>query len=383
MQKFFKYCAGVVVTSMFIVSSSLAQHELTAGDIAASSGDVIALPITLSSDSAITYCQFVVEYDASKLTPLSPFVEGGSDLGGLSISLINDNLPFSPENADATKNLLVQITGGGTASITGNSLIMAMLNFRVDFEDDSTWVRFDSRAGRVQLTSINARDFSGGDLKLQDGRIIAGKSNSAPGVFSLISPAQQATAVALNPEFEWQQSIDPDAGDVVSYILEVSLLQDFSQTVVSSATQDLKFNMTTELAAGTTYFWRVRASDHAGAQTRSREVFSFTTKQPSAVDDAEASVPISFKVLPSYPNPFNPSTRIHFQLEKTAQVRIDILNVRGQFIKTLVDGKRSAGKHDVTWHAKNESGQPVPSGVYILRIAAGAHQNTQTLTYIK
>ncbi|UCG53505.1 MAG: T9SS type A sorting domain-containing protein [Candidatus Latescibacterota bacterium] len=71
------------------------------------------------------------------------------------------------------------------------------------------------------------------------------------------------------------------------------------------------------------------------------------------------------------PNPFNPSTIIRFELSKPSHVRLDVFNVRGQWVKTLVEGWRTVGEHRVVFDADNLS-----SGVYFLRLAT----SDQTLT---
>ena len=68
------------------------------------------------------------------------------------------------------------------------------------------------------------------------------------------------------------------------------------------------------------------------------------------------------------PNPFNPSTRIEFVLPRDMQVTLDIYNILGQHVRTLVNGVRHAGSNAVTWDGRDASGTSVASGVYIYRI---------------
>ena len=78
-----------------------------------------------------------------------------------------------------------------------------------------------------------------------------------------------------------------------------------------------------------------------------------------------SGLPTRFALGQNYPNPFNPSTVIPYQLLTAAQVRLDVFNVLGQRVATLVDGEQVAGAHTVVWTATDEAGQAVSAGVYI------------------
>ncbi|MBN1559951.1 T9SS type A sorting domain-containing protein [candidate division KSB1 bacterium] len=73
----------------------------------------------------------------------------------------------------------------------------------------------------------------------------------------------------------------------------------------------------------------------------------------------------------NYPNPFNPSTRIPFSISQTEHVTLQIYNIQGRLICTLVDGILQPGEHVVTFDAINEDGFFLPSGVYIYQLQAG------------
>lgn len=79
-----------------------------------------------------------------------------------------------------------------------------------------------------------------------------------------------------------------------------------------------------------------------------------------------------FRLYPNYPNPFNPSTTIRYQLATDDRVSLKIYNTLGQEIRTLVSGRKEAGVHDVTWNGRDHAGHIVASGVYIYRLQAGS-----------
>jgi len=87
----------------------------------------------------------------------------------------------------------------------------------------------------------------------------------------------------------------------------------------------------------------------------------------------DETLPFSFSLGQNYPNPFNPTTTIPFNLEKSGNVRLDIYNITGQHIKTLVDGYYNAGSHSVVWDARDENGNHVSAGVYLYSLSSGGY----------
>ena len=89
-------------------------------------------------------------------------------------------------------------------------------------------------------------------------------------------------------------------------------------------------------------------------------------------------VPPEFSLSHNYPNPFNPATIIRFQLPSTSRVKLEVFDVLGRNIQTLVDDRRTAGAYTVTWDAHN-----LPSGVYFYRLKAGDFVSTKKLVVVK
>ena len=94
------------------------------------------------------------------------------------------------------------------------------------------------------------------------------------------------------------------------------------------------------------------------------------------------ALPERFALGPNYPNPFNPSTIIPYQLASSSPVRLEVFNLLGQRIATLVDGVRPAGFHTATWHATDAAGRAVGAGVYIYRMTVGAASQTGRMVLI-
>ncbi|HFB68104.1 MAG TPA: T9SS type A sorting domain-containing protein, partial [Calditrichae bacterium] len=93
--------------------------------------------------------------------------------------------------------------------------------------------------------------------------------------------------------------------------------------------------------------------------------------------------PAEFALAPNFPNPFNPSTTIRYQLAREVPVRLEIFNIQGQRVRTLVHAVQSAGFYSVEWDGRNDAGQPVASGTYIYRLQAGSFVQTRQMTLMK
>ena len=95
-------------------------------------------------------------------------------------------------------------------------------------------------------------------------------------------------------------------------------------------------------------------------------------------DDIGNHLPTAFKLDQNYPNPFNPATVIRYELLENSRVLLEVFDMLGKRITTLVDGQVAAGAHQVMFHADH-----LNSGVYIYRLSAGNREFVRKLTLIK
>jgi len=91
----------------------------------------------------------------------------------------------------------------------------------------------------------------------------------------------------------------------------------------------------------------------------------------------------------NYPNPFNPVTKIEYRLPEAGpgggktDVSVIVYDVQGAQVRVLVSGAEAAGKHVVEWNGRNDSGQPVGSGVYFYRLRTPQFTDTRKMVLIK
>ena len=93
-------------------------------------------------------------------------------------------------------------------------------------------------------------------------------------------------------------------------------------------------------------------------------------------------LPAGFGLGQNYPNPFNPGTVIPYQLATDGYVRLDVFNLLGQRVVTLVDGEMSAGRYTAQWDARDGSGYGVAAGVYVYRLTAGGGTATRRMVLV-
>jgi hypothetical protein len=93
--------------------------------------------------------------------------------------------------------------------------------------------------------------------------------------------------------------------------------------------------------------------------------------------------PEIFGLADNYPNPFNPETTLKYQLPEAADVKLEVYNVVGQVVRTLVASHQNAGRYVAQWDATNDNGQPLSSGIYFYHIQAGDFQKTKKMLLLK
>ena len=106
----------------------------------------------------------------------------------------------------------------------------------------------------------------------------------------------------------------------------------------------------------------------------------FPPLEPEVSTDDMSVIPSTIKLYGNYPNPFNPSTTITYRLNKDSKVTLEIYNIKGQKVKTLVDKQQSAGYHTVMWNGKDNSGKAAASGLYFYKMTSEGNSGDYTST---
>ncbi|HTO94594.1 MAG TPA: T9SS type A sorting domain-containing protein, partial [Bacteroidota bacterium] len=189
----------------------------------------------------------------------------------------------------------------------------------------------------------------------------------------LAYPANSQADLPVFLSFRWNpaQSVRQ-----VSYRLQVARSGDFAAPVMDTAGVADTTMAGPPLEYFTIYFWRVRALNSVGASPWSPS-YKFRTVQVAGINPPP-EIPATFGLDQNYPNPFNPSTTIGYRLASGAKVTVVVYDVLGQEVARLIDEVQPPGNYTVRWNAVNRA-----SGVYLVRLTAGANVATKRMLLIK
>jgi len=85
----------------------------------------------------------------------------------------------------------------------------------------------------------------------------------------------------------------------------------------------------------------------------------------------------------NYPNPFNPTTTIAYNMIEEGNVSIEVFNIRGQLVKTLINEHMTVGEHTLVWEGTNNNSQKVSSGMYFYKMKSGNYSSTKKMILMK
>ncbi len=113
-------------------------------------------------------------------------------------------------------------------------------------------------------------------------------------------------------------------------------------------------------------------------------IFINTGLGPTAVDDpGTVTLPAGFALSQNYPNPFNPITRIEYTVGRASNVKLEIFNILGELVRTLVSQARRPGKYEVQWNGVDDGGHSVASGMYFYRLTVGDEVQAKKMILLK
>jgi len=194
-----------------------------------------------------------------------------------------------------------------------------------------------------------------------------------PEKITLLNPSSLST-VSSRPTFTWEELPSVDA-----YRMQLTETN-FSNILVDTLVTETQLILPEELSPGQSHRWRVRGvimdKDKMVEGAWSDDVLFFT--QSAIYVNSGNNIPQEFMLMQNHPNPFNPSTRIEYHIPKASHVTLEIFNVQGQRVTTIVNGRQNAGIHAVIFYANY-----LPSGMYFYRIQADDFTKVKKMTLVK
>jgi photosystem II stability/assembly factor-like uncharacterized protein len=201
----------------------------------------------------------------------------------------------------------------------------------------------------------------------------------APGTTTLLYPANNATEINLTPFILWN-----NVSGAAVYHLQLSVDSLFSSTLINDTTLSNTIYPVPGgvLSYNTKYFWRVRAKNNIGYGPWS-SVWNFRTQSLTGIRQYSNSIPNEFKMYNNYPNPFNPETKIKFDIPSAGNgrdrsVQLKIYDILGREVAVLINESLQPGKYEINFNAAN-----LASGIYYYRINAGDYVDVKKMVLVK
>jgi hypothetical protein len=205
----------------------------------------------------------------------------------------------------------------------------------------------------------------------------------APEPFALLEPALGETlAVAPPQHFDWEDAVDPEQGDRITYTLSVAGDSLFSAPRTLPPTEESQLDADLFLSPGTIYWWRVKATDRGGNQIGSTPAaawFYAGSSDPSAIPDGEETRPTpdldaAGITLRLWPNPAPERVWMRVKLAPGEDPpRIEVVDASGRRVagSTGTGEVRGPDRGLFCWSLRDASGRTVPSGLYWVRMLRG------------
>ena len=201
------------------------------------------------------------------------------------------------------------------------------------------------------------------------------KTKGMPCIPNRITPVNNSNNLSKPVVFKWNKAFElTDNGAIDKYLLEIT------KDTVTMANYFLRVPTDTvwtedSISSFSTYYWRISAKGNIGWGQRSSWWKFTTTTDISKINE---SVPDRYDLFNNYPNPFNPETKIKFDLPQNSLVTLKIYDISGREVEELINNKLDAGSYMVSFKADKFS-----SGVYFYRLIAGNFISTKKMILLK
>lgn len=222
-------------------------------------------------------------------------------------------------------------------------------------EYDPTWhFKYDNNTKLINISGVSVNSTGNSITPLSVSTAdLAGDADEVESYEGCLVTLSNVTVSTAN-SYDW--SIVDDSG------IECLIDDDMATMEAHSAMSGLSVGQTLTTVSGIFNF---------SFGTYKIQIRDMTDLGALGIDDGFDGVAREFALYPNFPNPFNPETRIRFQLAKHSDVKVMIYDILGRKVRTLVSDKMDAGYHVVNWDGLNDEGSDVASGMYVYRIKAG------------
>lgn len=189
---------------------------------------------------------------------------------------------------------------------------------------------------------------------------------------TLISPPNGTLGTSQTPTLLWDSIFG-----ISNYYIQISTVPDFALITDSTTVTENQYIVPAgKLSLNITYFWRVRAQNSFGWGPYS--TIWYFIPMTSVINPISSEIPDKFMLYPNYPNPFNPDTKINFDISRTTNVKIFIYDISGRVVANILNHRMNPGKYNFTF-----SGKELSTGIYFLRLETEDYSAINRLVLIK
>lgn len=355
--------------------------------------DVTSYSVT-GLDPATTYYYVVRAYDnygqtsgnSNEITSVTSAYDYPEDqdvaVNGVTITITNGNGNNSSTSTTTAPNANFVASFAQVITLIGNgpwSIILAAPMETVPwfaYRRGTTWTSLANTTGSVSFDIPAAKD---AEIEIQGG---SGQDPTLPvelSSFTAIINSQNLVNIQWISQSESNLNgyyIQRSSSDQLSEAVQVSPLIHATNT----SQQQVYVYTDSELQESGTYYYWLEVQEMDGTMTfhGPRLVVYNAGGNPGT-----PNVPLLTELKSVYPNPFNPSATIQYALAKEAAVKLTIYNARGQIVRSFYEGDKASGTYNVIWNGTDNYGRECGTGIYYIRMQAGAESFMQKAVLMK
>ncbi len=296
-------------------------------------------------------------------------------------------VPSSPYNTAVNQALDVTLQWGAVNSADGYQCEVSTdptFNTGMIANDSTLKVPADTIKALSYSTKYywRVRAYENGVLGAFNGAYSFTTMSNLPPAPGLVFPKLSTVGIPREVTFQWKPS--PSASQ---YRIQVSTSTqaytsgdsagEFTSLIADTTVADTSVQLAAPLAANTIYYWHVSAIDTNGMGEFSSN-WEFKTGVGLTAVNEPNGLPKTFALMQNYPNPFNPTTMITYSLPKAQMVTLEVYNVLGEKVATLVNAHQSAGVYEVNFNADRFA-----SGVYLYILRTNNFSAVHKMLFLK
>ena len=377
-------------------------------NLRATDADGDAITYSAKSDPNTVTAEIIVEYDMLKLTPnanwngvatITAYASDGTAMDSttfkLTVTPVNDIDAVADVTIDEDQSTEVTLT----TTFTGTSTFTAASDTNLTVTVASDKLTITPKANWNGVASIKAYVSDGTYKDSTSFDLTVTPVQDAPSAFEWVTSNVASDTININEsnlaetyELEWLESTDVD-GDTIAYLIYAQIglyspkeeMYDTTSILVSLTYQELLENVFEPfpMLPRVSVKFSVIATDGIDTVKITGDDRSILVNRYDYLALDMEGVPNEFTLHENYPNPFNPTTTLRFDVPEVSDITVTIFNMLGQKVRTFNLNNTPAGYHSVKWNATNDYGDPVGAGVYLYQLQANQFIKTRKMVLLK